>query len=169
MKPSAEIANFVREARKYNAWVETGTSTGIVAAREVLELLVSLYGAALHLPHPGPDESHEETPEVNEAGDISHVKENWEVLKTRLPFEHYAICFSPQELSEEPVVAALWDDIADIHRDIIRGLELYELEEIDDALWEWNFNFHHHWGRHATSAIAALHNYLTTVESPFTD
>ena len=31
----------------------------------------------------------------------------------------------------------------------------------EEALWEWSFYLAHHWGEHATSAIRALHCWLS--------
>jgi hypothetical protein len=54
----------------------------------------------------------------------------------------------------------LADDLVHIYRHLAAGLRLHELGKVDDALWEWGFNFQAHWGEHASSAIRALHCYL---------
>ncbi|HJV62984.1 MAG TPA: DUF5063 domain-containing protein, partial [Albitalea sp.] len=55
----------------------------------------------------------------------------------------------------------LADDLVDIYRDVATGLHWHRIGRVDDALWEWGFNFQAHWGEHASSAIRALHCYLS--------
>jgi hypothetical protein len=44
-----------------------------------------------------------------------------------LPLNHYSTCFDPLIVpAEEPVVGSIPDDLADIWRDVKRGLALYE-------------------------------------------
>jgi hypothetical protein len=31
----------------------------------------------------------------------------------------------------------------------------------DDFLWQWRFDFRNHWGRHAVSALTAIHHIVT--------
>lgn len=61
------------------------------------------------------------------------------------------------EPPETPVVMDLADDIADIYRDLSEGLALFDNGHTAAAQWELAFSFHGHWGRHAASAISALH------------
>ncbi len=58
------------------------------------------------------------------------------------------------------MVGDVADDISDIYIDVRRGLDLFDRGLESDALWVWVFNFHIHWGKHATSAIRALHAYF---------
>jgi hypothetical protein len=89
--------------------------------------------------------------------------EVWEKMFHRfraLPFNYYSDFYSPAKVAEEkPVTGDLADDLADIYRDIKKGLDLYETGHVTEALWDWNQSFHSHWGRHATSALHALHAY----------
>lgn len=54
----------------------------------------------------------------------------------------------------------LWDDLADIYRDLKNGLSLWGLntnESRSEASWEWRFNFESHWGTHIARALQTIH------------
>lgn len=62
------------------------------------------------------------------------------------------------------MVGDLADDVADIFRDVMRGLQLYTLNYRAAAGWEWVMSLQSHWGEHATSAIRALHCWIVQNE-----
>ena len=66
------------------------------------------------------------------------------------------------DLSEDPVVGDLSDDLSDIFRDVTCGLRAFDKGDLDNAMWEWQFGLAHHWGAHATAAIRVLHMWLQT-------
>lgn len=68
--------------------------------------------------------------------------------------------FDPRDLSD-PVAGSLLDDLADIYRDLRRGLHILSTGSPDDAMWEWRFSFDTHWGNHATDAIRVLHRWTS--------
>ncbi|WP_367281435.1 DUF5063 domain-containing protein [Planococcus shixiaomingii] len=72
----------------------------------------------------------------------------------------YAMIFDPYQ-DKEPVIGLLSDDVSDIYLDIMRGLLLYKQGDYTEAVWQWKFNFNIHWGKHATSAIHALHSQIS--------
>jgi hypothetical protein len=75
-----------------------------------------------------------------------------------LPFNFYCEVFDPSiEKLEEPVVGDLADDLTDIYRDLREGLWLLRHGHERAAVWSWKFTFGCHWGRHAVSALRALH------------
>ena len=82
-------------------------------------------------------------------------------------FDAYQEVFNPLDESDvEPVTATIGDDLADIHRDLRRGLHWYENGGHRNAAWEWSFHLRAHWGHHATAALYPLHawwaeNYFT--------
>jgi hypothetical protein len=79
----------------------------------------------------------------------------------RLPVDNYGWIFDPLVVPpEEPVVASVADDIADIYRDVVTGLRLDQLGRRTEAVWHWSFYLSRHWGLHATGAIRALHCWL---------
>lgn len=70
----------------------------------------------------------------------------------------YWTTHSPTSEEGEPVLLPLADDLADIWRDMKRGLLALDAGAAeDDVIWEWRFGFRTHWGRHATEALRALH------------
>ena len=146
------IDSFADVANAYINWAERAErpSSG-EDARDLLALLISLYGAALTLPGgEAADDDREST-----------SQEEWAVIYARcanLPFDVYWEVFNPlTPEAEEPVGASLGDDLADIHRDLKRGMTYYTEGKRDAAAWEWQFNFRAHWGHHASAAIYALH------------
>ena len=54
----------------------------------------------------------------------------------------------------------LWDDLADIYRDLINGLALWRLETEDaraEAAWKWRWGYENHWGAHLFRAMTTVH------------
>ncbi|HET6427881.1 MAG TPA: DUF5063 domain-containing protein [Phycisphaerae bacterium] len=54
----------------------------------------------------------------------------------------------------------LWDDLADIYRDLHNGVALWKLDTPDalaEAAWEWRFGYESHWGNHLFRAMATVH------------
>jgi hypothetical protein len=57
-------------------------------------------------------------------------------------------------------VSMLFDDLADIYKDLSKGIRRFNLgteDAIKSALWEWRFNFDFHWGEHLFMALTTLH------------
>jgi len=161
----ASAERFSREARRFIDWADGSESSGTMLARVALRRMVALYAAALELPQPwseGVSAKHPSEPAL---------AERLEALRERaaaIPLQYYSEIFSPLVLPpEEPVVGDLADDLLDIYRDVAVGLALYEAGGVEDAIWQWAFRFQTHWGEHASSAIRALHCYLSQ-EDPST-
>ena len=146
------LSTFADVAREYCAWADAEPSARPEEdAVRALRLLVALYAAALELPEGMAAEG-----EVD-----SNSQEEWRRVYDRfngLPVSYYREVYNLLELSdEEPVLGSLADDLADIHRDLQRGLLLFDRGEAEGAAWEWSFHFRAHWGRHLTGALHALH------------
>jgi len=161
-KTISTLSDFAHEAQRFCDWAQNplGDDAG---AREALLRVSSLYLAGLHLsgdwqaslePEPLPD---------------SVSKQEWQrvyAASATLPFQYYSEISNPLEVPPEDAgVGDLADDIADIYRDVAEGLRLYEAGHPREALWQWVFNLTYHWGAHATSAMRALHWYLSDNES----
>jgi hypothetical protein len=63
----------------------------------------------------------------------------------------------------------LFDDLADMYRDLLNGLKLWDLggpEARKAAQWEWRWGYQYHWGEHATRAMRTIHDlrYLVIAE-----
>jgi hypothetical protein len=155
MSHSEPVENFVTAARTFENWVLNGSETGAAAARRLLALILEVYQRALALPAIAL-----ESEDVESC--VTH--EEWqEIFKksARLPIDFYGHIFDPLQVPpEEAGVGSLSDDVADIYRDLVKGLRLYDRGKANDAVWEWKFSFESHWGRHAVSAIYALHCWL---------
>jgi len=71
---------------------------------------------------------------------------------------YYRKVFDPSPLlTEMPVLGDIGDDILDTYKDIREGVVLVAAGRPQEALWHWRFLHSVHWGRHAVSALAALH------------
>lgn len=153
----AVARRFCDEARCFVAWAD-GTTALALSAPLALRRVVALYAAALELPQPW---SERVSPESSAEPPWMGARLN--AVRTRaaaIPLQHYGEIFSPHVVTDEPVVGDLADDLMDIYRDVAMGLYLHDAGFIDDAIWQWGFNFQIHWGKHASSAIRALHCYL---------
>ncbi|HMC16726.1 MAG TPA: DUF5063 domain-containing protein [Albitalea sp.] len=150
---------FASEARRFIAWADGTASHDAMQAPVALRHVVALYSAALALPQPwseGVSAVHTPGPALAER--LNAVK----LRAAAIPLQHYSEIFSPQLLPPEaPVVGDLADDLVGIYADVALGLALHDAGSAEDAIWQWGFNFQIHWGEHASSAIRALHCYLS--------
>lgn len=143
---------FASVAREFVVWTEAEPKSETNEATFAIRILARLYYAGLFLPQ-------------TECGaDIEGFgvsEDEWKKAYLRfasLPFNYYFNFFSPADLSDiEPGTGDLADDLADIYRDLKEGLNLFDLGHEIEAVWEWKYSFQSHWGRHAASALHALH------------
>src|SRR3954453_23869318 len=156
MRQMSEIDQFVSAVRPFIEWAESPATTdahgeAVAARRHVIGLIA----AAIALPEGAPD---------LEAATISH--EEYKIVYHRfgaLPFNYYSECFNPLRVPpEEPGVADLADDLADIWRDVKPGLLLYDAGSPDSAVWHWSNHYAWHWGHHATAALYALQSWFSS-------
>ena len=148
------VERFLSVARRFEEWAARGTDQGIDAAQNGLRLIAQLYSAGLELPG-FPDEV---DPDFEKA--LVSDAERLQVFEhsARLPIQYYSEIFDPLPVppDEEPVTGNLADDIADIFRDVVEGIRLFDRGQESEAVWKWVFGIHSHWGEHATSAMRAL-------------
>ena len=150
------LTDFSSTVQDFCSWVESTPASEIDEAKRALKLLAALYHQALNLSAP-------DTEEDIEAERISD--DAWKKAYKRfgaLPFNYYVSVFNPSEIDEEKsqTMGDLADDLADIYRDLKAGLHLFNKGYTREAAWEWKLHFNIHWGRHATSALHALHSYI---------
>jgi hypothetical protein len=71
----------------------------------------------------------------------------------------YRKVFEPFDPKADAIWFSVSDDLADIYCDIKKGLvKIRNRSGVPSSVvWQWKFGFESHWGRHAVSAIAALH------------
>lgn len=130
-----------RSVRRFCELVEAGSPTAGALALS----MAALHLAALALPdldgeHGAPDPAEPPaTPPVT------------------LPVDVYWDVFDPLEMTPaEPVANSLYDDVADVWRDLRRGLDLFDRGFPAAACWSWRFHFGVHWGEHLVGAQRAL-------------
>lgn len=154
---AASLKEFSDVARRFIDWVDVEGAPP--TAPDALRHLSDLYVAALALPNPwspGLPEGDTE-PAVPE-----QARRHAAVRASQLPIDAYWLVFDPlTNQPEAPVCGTLSDDISDVYSDVWRGLRLYDDARHAEALWEWGFNFRIHWGKHALSAMCALHEHLS--------
>ena len=123
--------------------------------------LAALYAAAAALPEVAPDV---ESPE-RDRNELAEWRPLFEALGAKIgPHRYYSETSDPSKPdAQETVTGDLADDLADIYGDLRTGLA-FEVaagrEAPNDVLWTWRFDFESHWGRHATSALRAVHTLL---------
>ena len=151
---SKSIERFVDTARRFCLWAEGDPQDSRSEARTARRLVAELYLHVMDLPDVSGDA---DAPEIGD--------DQYRLIFKRfgaLPFNYYSQCFNPLVVpAEEPVIADVADDLADIWRDVKRGLVLYERGAIEAAVWEWRFNFSAHWGHHACGSLYALHAWFS--------
>jgi hypothetical protein len=162
------VEAFLTLARRYCETVETREPDDPVSfLRNVQPLLAGLCHAALLLP--GLDEI--DLPNGGEGldtrDDAHGLIDRWRPLMQGLIDDlgadaDYWEMFDPYELAH-PLQGSLADDLADVFIDLDEGLRRWD--GADFALrraivWEWRFSYENHWGRHATSALRAIHALL---------
>jgi len=98
----------------------------------------------------------DDTPEA-----LAAHTEEWVKLSTKLrqifgPLDVYWEVFDPTQ-KEDPVSCSLAIDIAEIYLDLKGALKLQKSgAALNDILWEWRFDFHSHWSKHASNALRAM-------------
>lgn len=140
----AGVPCFADAARAFCAFVEADApATAASRLSDARRLLARLYAAACDL-ELGPD-----GPDPPPCARL----EAWLGLEA---VEYYYENFDPLEPTEVGA-GSLTDDFLDIHHDLRRGLSLFDAGHEAAAVWEWQTSFDEHWGRHAVSALRALH------------
>jgi hypothetical protein len=155
MDYAASISKFAAVAHEYCAWCEGPRNSDPQKLHlEATHLLARVYAAGFELPdvtldhYPAPPDVPENTKRA--------------IFKsfTPLPFQYYREIFNPSvDSTEEPVVGDIADDLTDIYLDLKGGLAFLEQGCEPEGVWHWRYLFGIHWGRHATSALRALHCY----------
>lgn len=149
---------FSAQARRFVEWADGTSDAGPLAAAVALRNVVAVYAAALALPQPWSE--HVSPRREEQQADMSAALCAVRLRACAIPLQHYSEIYSPLVPQDEPVVGDLADDLVDIYKHLAHGLQLHDAGLVDDALWEWGFNFQVGWGEHASSAIRALHCYL---------
>lgn len=157
------VEQFAAEAVRFEQWAHSNEPNAALAARTALLRISSLYTAALQLPSPYTYAGDgQPCPDVDRLSDDECAKLS---AFQAIPFDMYGEVFNPLLVPpDEPVIGSIADDITDVYRDVVTGLRAYQTGNRAGAIWEWGFHFHHHWGKHATGAIKAIHAWLVDNE-----
>ena len=152
---TSPLETFADATERFCAWAEGPAGDEATEAATARLHLARLYVAALGL--------REATPDWDVEGP---TESEWKLMCKRfgaLPFNYYS-CVDPHVVPvKEPFVGDLADDLADIWRDLKKGLTAYRTGDLTAAEGIWLFNFNVHWGRHATDALLALHSWESRV------
>jgi hypothetical protein len=152
-----ETNAFRSAAEEYCAWAEGRPSSEWEEAQSAVRHLAALLHHVMGLP----------------AGAVEALPEHEILLKGpategiyrrfgALPFQYYSEVFHPTRNPPEPAdTGDLSDDLMDIYADLKQGLIYAAAGHMQQALFHLQFTFGVHWGRHAVSALRALHCHLT--------
>ena len=151
---NSEIAvkEFADIVRRFCVWAENLTDPKDEDLEDAQRFLCKLHLSVLRLP-------------VLDSGNTEDclTRDDWlRVHKSfqQLPLDWYWKVFDVFSGDEVPVFCSISDDLADIYKDLKEGLLLYDSGKVNEAVWEWRFNYLIHWGRHLTGAQTALHQHL---------
>ncbi len=137
--------------------METGDLTGEDAIRTALSRLASLYAAGVELP----DVDFEAIDDGIDTGSLPQAARD--ALAERLkefPMQYYWEVFhaiGPE--ADQPCLGDVVDDLLDVYGDVREGLVTLDAGHEPLAVWHWRTTLGFHWGRHATSAMKALHDF----------
>lgn len=151
------VDEFVAAAREYCSFAEDSmpvSASDISKIRELLLRLIYHVPAVEAAPHGAEREG-------DRPGDSAYA-----IVANRFgsfPFNLYRVVFDPHEIdtTDEPVMAMLSDDLADIYRDLAEGLSNAEKGYLDDACSDWTLGYRSHWARHAANALMAIEVWRT--------
>ena len=155
MEKPEETKSFYETAKRFCDWAESDSSDESATIHSTLKLLSALYHQALLLPEPAPENPVEKNESIAKL-DSKKIYQKF----SKLPFQFYFDTFNPvTDKPEEPITGDVADDLMDIYIDLKEGILLYEQDKTCDAVFQWQSSFKFHWGRHAVSALRALHCY----------
>jgi hypothetical protein len=131
---------------------------------QIYSVLPKLIDQAICMPDVELNESSEEAPDHDgQLEDTRLGHQEWQrlfdTLREKLgDWDSYREFFDPIE-DTEPCGGSLADDLADIYRDMKEVLVENEPSSArpEDRIWEWQFSFNSHWGRHAIDALKVIH------------
>jgi len=98
---------------------------------------------------------------------------DWEYIRTAViekmgPNDEYLEVFDDgMRDSDEPIVASISENFADIYQDLKDFLTSYRIASVEimnDALWDLNNNFYQYWGQAVVNSLRAIHYLLAHPE-----
>ena len=133
-------------------WAESSPHDSEDDVVEAMRHLASLCALALALPGADPDPTVAD--EFLDKNDLKGLYARF----AQLPMQYYGELFDPIQIPPaEPTIGDLADDLLDIYADIKTGLAYFSGGHPETAVFHWRLTWGIHWGRHATSALRAMH------------
>jgi hypothetical protein len=123
---------------------------------QVYRLLPKLISEAMALP---PVELSHDRTTVSRSLRLAHTAESRPYRSLQEKFadwDHYLQTFDPTK-QDAAIPGSLADDVADVYRDLKKGLRSKGSGPVENTIWEWRFGFYFHWGQHAIDALRVLH------------
>lgn len=158
------VKHFAVVATQFSSLMSDSSLSPEEFSQRLLETLTSLYSAAVLLPSEYSSVSEEDkvgSYAVSDAEGSQVFQHVSSLIGERCLYWIVSDPIFPRDGSSEPSCGDIADDCADIYRDIVPALRLWNeagSDLIDDVLWEWrSIPFQGHWGFHAVQAITALH------------
>lgn len=155
----ADLQQFINAAQDFRNFCETN---GQATRADLWTLREILLGLIYHIP------AVEQAPKDSEYEGVRISDEAWWKVMKRcagFPIGHYNTHLEPFVIpSQEIGIGSLGDDIADIYRDLMEGLDLHQQGHLESACFYWALLYRSHWGQHAVEALNAIERYRTTHE-----
>jgi Domain of unknown function (DUF5063) len=173
------VMRFVTTGKSFCGLFEKRSRSRRSFIEQVLKATVALYAAGLELPHTRPEREYNPLGEWWSRNKHLSLKERlkrdpkvrgysrrYNRIRKQIAAnlggdKAYRKVFDPFASDDGSVTTTLSDDLADIYCDLQEGL-LHMPTNSDvvprSTIWQWKFNMQIHWGRHAVSALNALHD-----------
>ena len=162
------LTNFAAAAESYIAFINSFANARPDKLYTALEShLADLHAAILPVVAGSNEKRHRKLEKIG----MSHKQ--WSVIANHIAehiapevgelFELHNDARPIEELHyQSPAMRAdmLFDDLADIYRDIHTGLTLWKLDTPEskiEASWQWRYNYDIHWGNHLFVAALTIH------------
>lgn len=153
------VSRFANIARQFCAIVDSAPriDRSELLAR-IYPILPKLIDEAIGLPDVELSESATVKAHINQK-EQEEVERLYSQLKEKLgDWDLYHQVFDPTQ-DNEALFGTLADDLADIYRDLKKGLDLNQTASTppEDVIWGWRLLFYSHWGKHAMDALLTIH------------
>jgi len=165
LSQNQNVRVFVETAEKYCYFIENHrTIKTYKLLCQLVDILVTLYKYALKLPDVEMIKNHHYLEHVSDK-QYTMICKRWFMGINK--HKYYWMVFKPfvdnAKVKNEIVRSAIFDDLADIYRDLKNGLIEYRkgsVKNMTDAVWHWRWHFYNHWGDHLVDLLKPLKEIL---------
>lgn len=155
-----KIEKFAEIASRFCQWAESAPDEIKSDMNFAQRILAELNLAVQDLPDGVYGDDEVSLPDVS--------KEQWQKVRERfgkLPIDGYWLIYDPSKSeNDKPVFGLFSDDFADIYRDLKYGLDVFNAGHLEEAVWEWKFNYTIHWGHHLLDAQRAIWSWRSQID-----